>query len=321
MAERLLAYVVTREPPPLLRPEPLIDRLREMMAPLGVEVGLRPVNLSPARALGEGFTLSIDNTAIMVLFARTRLPAEAYEPGLRLNRVWPDAQPAMAAGQGHVVLATIDEVITHGQALNGSGYLSFIAAALIEMIPSIGVMWTNGEALSEAQAFHAGALRLLERKIPALNWLGFWFLSAPPDAIGQPQMMMMTSGMRPFIGREVEWMPSSQPRTAVLDRLIGTCLYLIENGPVIKDGETLGKTHAERVRVRYAAQGQRSGVPVLQLGEETALAPPPGFEGSPWGASTQARPPSPWDQARTAPDLPPSWSEGAAPRAFGRKRD
>lgn len=322
MAEQLVAYLVTQDVPLVLPPDGVIARLREVMGPINVPIELHPSSASPGREIGEGFVLSIEGLPIVVLFAPRPLPPDSYAQALNLNRIWPDAGPAMAAGRGHVVIATAAEVTTHGMALNASAYVSFVASVLIDMIPSIGVVWTNGQALRIAADFRSNTLSLLERKMPVLNWVAFWILTAPPSAAGLPQVVLMTSGLMPFIGREIEWMPSTQPLPALFERLIGTCTYLIENGPVIGDGETLGQTAAEKIRARYVAQGQRPGIPVLQLTEESALAPPPGASGSPWGASAQtARPPSPWDQARSVPELPPSWAEDAAPRAFGRKRN
>jgi len=321
MAERLLAYLVTQKVVPVPDVDAVIARLREVMAPINIPIGLHPTSASDGHEIGKGFVLGIDDVAIVVLFAPRRLPAETYAQALSLNRTWPEAGPALAAGTGHVVIGTAAEVTTHGMAMNAAAYVSFVASVLIEMIPSVGVVWTNGEVVRNAEGFHADTMGLLERKMPVMNWVGFWILTAAPSAAGLPQVVLMTSGLLPFIGREIEWMPSTQPLPALFERLIGTCTYLIENGPVIGDGETLGQTAEEKIRARHVAQGQRPGIPVLQLTEESSLAPRPGAAGLPWGASaTAGRPASPWDGARTVPELPPSWSETALPRSFGRKR-
>ena len=39
----------------------------------------------------------------------------------------------------------------------------------------------------------------------------------------------------------------------------------LSRGPVLKDGDTLGVSERERIRVKYAAQGYKPGVPVMQL--------------------------------------------------------
>lgn len=42
--------------------------------------------------------------------------------------------------------------------------------------------------------------------------------------------------------------------------------YLIQKGPVIKDGETVGITPTEKIHVRYKIRGHSLGTPVMVLG-------------------------------------------------------
>jgi len=52
-------------------------------------------------------------------------------------------------------------------------------------------------------------------------------------------------------------------------RTLGTIGYLLAQRPVLKDGDSLGVSEKERIRVAYAAQGYKPGVPVLQLHVES----------------------------------------------------
>jgi hypothetical protein len=86
-----------------------------------------------------------------------------------------------------------------------------------------------------------------------------WYAPGPqaPRAPGP-----VTPGLRAVLGREVEHPPTGEPPGAVHERALNLCLYLMRAGPVIKDGDTVGRTEAQRITVRLA---ERDGVPVYRL--------------------------------------------------------
>jgi Domain of unknown function (DUF4261) len=110
----------------------------------------------------------------------------------------------------------------------------------------------------------------------------------------QRTLAVLTSGPFPFTGREIEFQPAPISAYEIGKRVIGLCDYLIRSGPVIGDGETVGTTESERIRVRFADSGQRPGIPVLRLiveGAGAGSAPPiPKRSHVPTGAADRARP-------------------------------
>ena len=73
---------------------------------------------------------------------------------------------------------------------------------------------------------------------------------------------LVTLGLAPFVGREVDHPPTGEPPDAVYERALNLCLYLMRSGPVIRDGDTIGQTPEQRITVRLA---ERDGVPVYRL--------------------------------------------------------
>jgi hypothetical protein len=89
-------------------------------------------------------------------------------------------------------------------------------------------------------------------------------LDGPPEPGGQRTLALVTTGLASFVGREIEWLPATLPPAVIAQRVYGVCQYLIVNGMVLKDGDTVGVSESERIRVHFAERGQR-GAPVLQL--------------------------------------------------------
>lgn len=82
-----------------------------------------------------------------------------------------------------------------------------------------------------------------------MSWMSLAIGQGPPTATGETTVTMRTKGVAPFAGREIEFAPSTWPPMQVADRVIGTALYLMQRGPVFKDGDTLGANERERLTV------------------------------------------------------------------------
>ena len=79
---------------------------------------------------------------------------------------------------------------------------------------------------------------------------------------------MVTTGLSAFVDREIEFQPSAKPPDLLASRLIGTIRYLLAKGPVLNDGDTLGISENERIRVRLVASEIRPEQPVYALSLE-----------------------------------------------------
>ena len=71
--------------------------------------------------------------------------------------------------------------------------------------------------------------------------------------------------------REIEFEPVTLPPETVYDRVYGVVSYLLTQGMLMKDSDTVGISAREKIRVRYGViEGQN--IPVLHLRLETAEA-------------------------------------------------
>ncbi len=233
-------------------------------------------------AAGESFVFSIDDKLYTIIAVDQPLPKDAFARALELNRVWPEAAAAMGRQRAHLIVAALASPQSHGDAMEMASAISATVAALTTLTDAIAVVWSTGDVITEASSFHKSALGIAQHQLPIDTWIGFTWLDGPPTPQGQRTLAALTTGLVPFVGRELEWLPAPLSPVTIAQRLIGTCQYLIANGPVIGDNETLGISAEERIRVRHAPQGQRPGVPVMLLTVESLDQPPqcrhgPGF--------------------------------------------
>ncbi|HJQ61205.1 MAG TPA: DUF4261 domain-containing protein [Vineibacter sp.] len=255
---RLMAFVALAQPLTTTA-QAVADRVQ---ARFGTTIRMSITVPPPAAG---GILLVINGVAIPVLLIGAPLPPDTYVQALAVDRVWPEAKTALAQHRAHAVVTTLAPVTTHGEALDAAVYVTFVTAALMDLGPAIGVIWTNGDALSEASAFQQSADAMASRNLPVLNWMSLAILQGPPSPAGKPTVAMYTTGLMPFIGREIEFEPTVWPATDVAQRVLSAAEYLMGRGLVIKDGDTLGVDANEKIKARYHDQGQRPGVPVLRL--------------------------------------------------------
>jgi hypothetical protein len=270
MSERFIAYVALAKPAALTAAM-VIDRVGLSFA--GVPIAMSAAGSGPALP-GEAMLVTIEGKPYTVISVEQPLPRDAWHSAVELDRVWPEASEAMAQQRAHLIVASLTAPASHGDAMEMAAAISMITAAIVSLSDALAVIWSNGDVISEARTFQMQALGLANRQLPIDRWIGFTWLDGPPTDKGERTLACLTTGLRPFVGRELEFLPAPLPPVTIAQRLIGTCQYLIANGLVLGDGETLGISQSERIRVRHAAQGQRPGVPVLKLSVEMLDQPP-----------------------------------------------
>lgn len=216
-----------------------------------------------------GFMLEAANRRYTIVFKEEPLPPDAYATALDLARAWPEAAEAMAGHRAHIVIATACNPTTLIEKLHAAAAMSLIIAALTTLLPTIAVLWSKGDALSPPSRFR-DAIGALQRHHPPLGaWIGLRWLQAEPSLDGEPQWAVLTTGLLPFIGREIEFLPSPLPPAAIEDLIAGACHHLLVEEPALNDNALLGISHSERIRVQLCDRGARPGIPVLQLSAES----------------------------------------------------
>jgi hypothetical protein len=77
---------------------------------------------------------------------------------------------------------------------------------------------------------------------------------------------------------EFETESSNEQPGELRERFFGLCNYVLENGPVIRDGDTIGEDANERIRVVYAKSAFGQEGQVMRL-EYDAIAKKKGWFG------------------------------------------
>lgn len=96
---------------------------------------------------------------------------------------------------------------------------------------------------------------------PVFVWLQYYWIAAAENELPG----LATYGLAPFLGRELEFEPGGLEQQTLFTRAGQIASYLLDHGDVLKDGETLGISESERIRIRHLSQGRQPGIPVFHF--------------------------------------------------------
>lgn len=261
---RFMAFVLLSEDRPV-EPSALIDQLQSKY-----KFPFKLVEGNSAPSEGEAFLLEFDGQLFSVLYINNKVPPGTMDEAISKARLWPQAQAAVDAHKTHYIVANLNAGAELAEQRSAAAFLTFICAALSDLTPASAINWTNAQTLLPAQSAVSGSKGLQENgEWPTPLWVNSILFGEPPVQRGTRKIGLITQGLRNFVGRELEFAPSTLEMQALLARSINLSGYLISNGPVLADGDTVGVSETERIRVEHTVV-QSTQTPVYRLTLETA---------------------------------------------------
>lgn len=188
------------------------------------------------------------------------------EEGLHPFRSF-DPRETLATHRAQLVIqapAAVDDVEwTKAQA----AVVTFFAAVLGEMAEAEAIFWRSSQCFAEAAHLPEFADHAYQGRSPVLLWVQFYPIYIEDIEIDEKRLWgIATLGMAPFIGKEVESAPEPQEPFDALVKVGPVCEYMLNQGVVIRDGETLSRADgADFHYIREVDQFFRPNTPCFLL--------------------------------------------------------
>jgi hypothetical protein len=193
---------------------------------------------------GEG-TLSFklgDSDVIMGLMPAP-VPWSDLEPACKTSWMWPDAAKVLRPHTQHLIVTFMDD----GPPLAQFQKLSCVVASLLHTCPAaLGVLWGKAGHLVSGKVFREFCVQMLPDGYPLYIWIDFQVGPGP-----EGRTAGYTRGLDALGLMDLETVNSPEPPRELGDRFFALALYLIENGLVIQDGDTVGEDEHERIKVSH----------------------------------------------------------------------
>lgn len=162
---------------------------------------------------------------------------------------WRLACESMAPHKAHLLVSLLG---TDLDKIDAALLQTHVVAALLDE-NAIASYW--GTNLQSKEAFLKQSARVSRDSLPVLLWVNFRLTSD----VEKGWWTISTDGMEAFDLFEIESKDANVEGRKIFGLVAGMAEYLIKRGPVIKDGETVGDSPVENIRVRQAPSFWREG--------------------------------------------------------------
>ncbi len=193
-----------------------------------------------------GSTLAFDMGTAHVMLGRVTeaFPWNDLAGPCATSVVWPEAASVLKRHRAHIIVS----LSTDRELIDRAKLLTQVTAATMAATPSaVGVFWGNATLVLPKALFIEFAVQILPLAPPLHIWLD---VRVAPNADGS--FSGFTTGMAALGHMEFETLNSTQNAAGLRERLFALANYVLENGPVISDGNTVGADAREKIRVVFA---------------------------------------------------------------------
>jgi len=208
-----------------------------------------------AEVFGPDYSAEVDGETVVsvtrgedavgvLAFLPMPIPGGEAEQFAANNVMWPEGPAEVAQHTAHVLVTNIGGEVD--SAVGSALQVSRLALVALELFDGIGVYWGNASVCNSRAAFERSCAWMNESDVPVPMWLRL-----QPTLNSEGERGLYTIGMKQFGLMEIEVDRYDMLPQELLDFVCNVAQYLILNGPVIKDGDTVGGSETERILVRH----------------------------------------------------------------------
>lgn len=224
--------------------------LKEAEAPfperLFTELKSRWPDAPPARDVSQkqgALTFKLDDATATVAFLPAPIPWADLEGPCACAWYWPKAVEAMKGHSAHLIVSL------HGgrrTPIDRCLLLTALTAAVTAVAKAAGVYWGAGTVVQSPRAFLEVSGQMSQDFLPLRLWIDFRLIKERPGVFS-----LFTKGLGAFGHMELEVPKSRQRPEAIFDLAFNAAHYLLDRGPVLKDGDTFGTSPEQKIKVRH----------------------------------------------------------------------
>ena len=172
------------------------------------------------------------------------IPNEEAAENADRNILWPEGKEEAGRHQSHVIVTNAGA--TGQTPVQSAISVSKLALVALKLFDGMGVYWGNACVSNSREVFEELCDNLSEERLPVPVWLRFQLVRTADEQVG-----IYTLGMKQFGLMEIEAEDTPLDSEELLSFVSDIAHYLIQRGPVIKDGNTVGGSEEQRIVVRH----------------------------------------------------------------------
>ena len=208
------------------------------------------------RKKGE-ITCKVGSAAVTISVVGTPVPWAELKSLCENSLLWRDSARELKRHRGHLVVSVSGDL----EPIPLVTLLTQVTASLVGTVSGVqGVYWKNANLVAPVDMFRHFAIDVMPEGPPMPIWVDTRVgVSSDGDTCGY------TTGMKSLGLQEIESVSSSDDPKRLRQRFHGLAYYLVENGLVLRDGDVLGQTEAEQIRISYSDSAFGRSEKVIRL--------------------------------------------------------
>lgn len=193
------------------------------------------------------------NTSELTFVALMDAPIPSDELDYPCNTAlgWPRACAELGKSKAHLIVSV--EGGSHSAA-ERHPRATMLAQACLDATNGLGVYLGDADTVWSPVAFRTGALAMTPDDPPYVLWMGLKGSKDEGNTVS-----VITSGLPSFGLMNVEVQRSHKNISDVFSFVGDIALYMLKSGDVIKDGDTIGSTAEEKIKVTHSPSITGSG--------------------------------------------------------------
>lgn len=215
---------------------------------------------------GSAQVVPCDGSLLIAALVDTPLPQHHWQDWADRAWWWPEAAEVMRINQAHLVVSSAWD---HSSRLDAHVKHTLVVREFVDQLPAVAVTW--GNVVVSADQFAGEFHRFQsEQVLPVRLWV---MIELSGDGAGGT--IVSTLGMDAFGVMEIEANSAPMEPQEALQFVNNLAGYLISSGPVINDGDTVGGSESEHIKVRLAPSFREGVGNVYLLDFENREGPDP----------------------------------------------
>jgi hypothetical protein len=199
----------------------------------------------------------VEGRPAAVALVREPLPQPVLAEACAAAWYWPEAAVDLRRHAAQLLVALLPD---EGEPIGGALVLTRLAAAVAKCSGASGVYWSAAGLVHAPDAFLAEAQAMSRDRLPLALWLK---IAVEPEPGGTHSVR--TTGLELFAHREIEVYQSRREPRSLWERVYNIAHYVLDHGPVLKHGHTVGGEQDERFLVTFGQSLWEPDRAVIQI--------------------------------------------------------
>lgn len=212
----------------------------------------------------SAYLIQFRNMIVSVMHIGTPAPNDAFAEALGKNRTWSQADRVLEKQQSHYIVSHLEEHDVFAERRDDAMAVLQVCAALCSNLSALGLNWVPSQTLTPALKVNSHLKDLNDEDWPLMIFINFLPFGGESNQEGQVEFGLLTKGLDVFVGREIHFNKTALDPEDLFNRTYSLGNYLLSNGAVLADGDSVGLSEAEKIRVQYTTL-EPNNIPLFDL--------------------------------------------------------